>query len=195
MDNFHEEVASKYNKTVNNILYGFCWVAIVLFGILAMTGLSALMAMQFSVVAVAYTVIFGGLAVLIWFKKDNLRIEYDYTFTNGDLDVGKVFGNSRRKLMTSLSMKNVETAGMVTHSSFQRFLNDSNVKKHNWFVNREANLSYFYFEKENDKHVNVKHVIVLELSDEMLGLLKPYLKFGVWQSDAGSAISGANLAR
>lgn len=192
MDNFHEEVASKYNKTPNMILYGLCWVAIVFFGILAMIGLSSLMnavaQMQFSLAALipalAYLLIFGGLAALLWFKKDNLRVEYDYTFTNGDLDVGKVFGNARRRLMTSLSMKNVEMAGMVTHQSFQRFMTDKSVKKHNWFVNRGADLSYFYFQKENAKtHENVKHVIVLELSDEMLTMLRPYLKFGVWQGD------------
>ena len=187
MDNFHEEVASKYNKTPNNILYALCWVAIVLFGILAMIGLSSLMALQFSVAAVVYLLLFGGLAVLLWFKKDNLRVEYDYTFTNGDLDVGKVFGNARRRLMTSLSMKNVEMAGMVTHQSFQRFMNDNSVKKHNWFVNRGAKLSYFYFQKENKKHDNLKHVIVLELSDEMLTMLKPYLKFGVWQGENAQA--------
>ena len=185
MDNFHEEVASKYNKTPNNILYALCWVMIVFFGILAMMGLSSLMSLRFSIPAVVYFVVFGGLAVLLWFKKDNLRVEYDYTFTNGDLDVGKVFGNARRKLMTSLNMKNVEMAGMVTHQSFQRFMNDNSVKKHNWFVNRGAKLSYFYFQKENQKHENLKHVIVLELSDEMLTMLKPYLKFGVWQGEGG----------
>lgn len=181
MDNFREEVASKHNKLFSNLAYAVCWVSIFIFGVLGMMGLSSLMALQFSVASVAYFVIFGGLAVLLWFKKDNLRIEYDYTFTNGDLDVGKVFGNSRRRLMTSLNMKNVESAGMVTHPSFNRFLKDNEVKKHNWFVNREANLSYFYFVKENAKHVNVKHVIVLELSAEMLEMLRPYLKFGVWQ--------------
>ena len=95
--------------------------------------------------------------------------------------MGKVFGNARRRLMTSLNMKNVETAGLVTHQSFQRFMNDSSVKKHNWFVNRDANLCYFYFVKENAKKENVKHAIILELSDEMLAMAKPYLKFGVWQ--------------
>ena len=185
MDNFHEEVASKYNKTFNNLLYALCWVIIVFFGLLAMTGLSALMALRFSVAAVAYTVVFGGLAVLLWFKKDNLRVEYDYTFTNGDLDVGKVFGNSRRRLMTSLPMKNVEAAGLVTHQSFQRYQNDSTVKKHNWFVNREADLTYFYFVKKNDKNENVKHCIILEITDTMLEMCKPYLKFGVWQGENG----------
>ena len=45
MDNFREEVASKHNKTFNNIAYFMCWVFIVLFGIVGMTGLSSLMAL------------------------------------------------------------------------------------------------------------------------------------------------------
>ena len=187
MDNFHEEVATKANKTVSNMLYSLCWVAIVLFGIVAMTGFSSILYLDFNISAIVRFVVFGGLTALIWFKKDDLRIEYDYTFTNGDLDVGKVFGNARRRLMTSLNMKDVQAAGMVSHQSFQRFMNDSTIKKHNWFVNRGANLSYFYFEKENGQGVTVKHTIVLELSDEMIALLKPYLKFGVWQGDDAQA--------
>ena len=193
IDNFHEEVASKQNKTFSNIAYALVWVSIVIFGIIGMTGLSSLMAMQFDVVTIGTTVLFGGAAVLLFLKRDNLRIEYDYTFTNGDLDVGKVFGNSKRRLMTSLKMANVEAAGKVTDSSFQKILDDNTIKKHNWFVNREADLTYFYFVKKNDKNENVKHCIVLEISDLMLDMCKPYLKFGVWQGQ--KSISGAELAK
>ncbi|MBR0463364.1 MAG: hypothetical protein IJJ23_03155 [Clostridia bacterium] len=193
LDNFHEEVATKQNKTFDNIAYAFVWISIVVFGIIGMMGLSSLMALQFNISSIVTTLLFGGAAVLLFLKKDNLRIEYDYTFTNGDLDVGKVFGNSRRKLCTSLKIGNVEAAGMVTDPSFQKMLNDKAIKKHNWFVNREANLSYFYFVKKNDKNENVKHCIVLELSDTMLDMVKPYLKFGVWQGT--KSISGAELAR
>ena len=186
MDNFREEVAAKRNRAFSNLAYAMAWVAMILSALVAMMFFSSITT-NFSVGTIVGFLIFGGLAALIWFKKDNLRIEYDYTFTNGDLDVGKVFGNARRRLMTSLSMKDVQAAGMVSHQSFQRFMNDKTVKKHNWFVNRGANLSYFYFEKENDRHETVKHAIVLELSDEMIALLKPYLKFGVWQGDDAQA--------
>ena len=181
LDNFREEVAAKRNRTLSNLMYGLAWVAMILSALVAMMFFSSVTSGNFQVLPIVSFLVFGGIAVLIWFKKDNLRIEYDYTFTNGDLDVGKVFGNARRRLMTSLNMKNVETAGLVTHQSFQRFMNDSSVKKHNWFVNRDANLCYFYFVKENAKKENVKHAIILELSDEMLAMAKPYLKFGVWQ--------------
>lgn len=176
LDNFHEEIAVKRNRTFNSIAYVLCWIAMLACALFAMMNLSMLTSGVFELVYIIQLLISGALAILIYIKKDNLRIEYDYTFTNGDLDVGKVFGNSRRKLMTSLAMKNVESAGPVTDKSFQRFMNNKDVKKHNWFVNRDAHLYYFYFTKNE-----VRHAIILELSEEMITMLKPYLPFGVWQ--------------
>ncbi len=178
MDNFREEVAAKKNRTMSMILYGLCWVVMCILAVITMSNLYAIIGGYFQLLPILTTLICGGLTALIWFKKDNLRIEYDYTFTNGDLDVGKVFGNSRRRLMTSLSMKNVESAGAVTDKSFQRFVTNKDIKKHNWFVNREAFLYYFYFTKNE-----VRHVIILELSKDMVKMLKPYLGFGVWQGE------------
>ena len=180
LDNFHEEVAVKRNRSLNTLLYGVAWIAMIILAVLAFSNLQYVVNLilngSFDIATIVTTLVCGALAVLIWMKKDNLRVEYDYTFTNGDLDVGKVFGNSRRKLMTSLAMKNVESAGAVTDKSFQRFMNNKDVKKHNWFVNRDAKLYYFYFVKNE-----VRHAIILELSDEMITMLKPYLPFGVWQ--------------
>lgn len=178
LDNFHEEIAVKRNRTLNSIGYALCWVVMLVCALIAMMNLSALTSGAFELPYIIMTLVFGAIAVLIWIKKDDLRIEYDYTFTNGDLDVGKVFGNSRRKLMTSLAMKNVESAGAVTDKSFHRFMNNKDVKKHNWFVNRDAHLYYFYFVKNE-----VRHAIILELSQEMIQMIKPYLPFGVWQGE------------
>ena len=130
---------------------------------------------NFNYMIVIQLVLFGGAAYLIWRNKDNYRTEYEYPFTNGDLDVSKVLGNSRRKYLTNLPMKNVESAGRVTHSSFQRFTTMKDVKKHNWFLNRDSDLCYFYFVKNS-----VKHVIIIEPSDEMVEMCKPYMNYGVW---------------
>ena len=134
LDNFHEEIAVKRNRTLNSLGYILCWVAMLACAVFAMMNLNMLTSGVFELIYIIQLLVSAGLTFLIYIKKDNLRIEYDYTFTNGDLDVGKVFGNSRRKLMTSLAMKNVESAGAVTDKSFQRFMNNKDVKKHNWFV-------------------------------------------------------------
>ena len=175
LDNFREEVAAKRNRTLSNLMYGLAWVAMILSALVAMMFFSSISTGNFQLLPIVSFLLFGGIAVLIWFKKDNLRIEYDYTFTNGDLDVSKVLGNTRRKYLTSLPMKNVESAGRVTDPSFQRYITMKDVKKHNWFLNRDNNLCYIYFVKKS-----VKHVIVVEPSDEMVEMAKPYMGYGVW---------------
>lgn len=182
MDNFLEEVAVKRNKGVQSLLYAMCWVAMIVFGLIAFVLFSTLTAstsMGALIVNIVACLALAGAVFLIWRVKDNFRTEYEYTFTNGDLDVSKVLGNSRRKYLTCLPMKNVEACGLVSNANaFKKWLNKPGVKVHNWFLNRDAQLVYFYFVKNN-----VQHLMVVELSDEMIRVIRSqnYLGFGVWQ--------------
>ncbi len=183
IDNFREEVAVRQKRGLYSFMYYLSWVMLVVSGLVALIGLSGVMSFftsgQFDLMSLIMMVLFGGAAFLLWKNKDELRTEYEYSFTNGDLDIAKVLNNTRRKYLTSLPMKNVEACGPVTASSFQRYVTMQGVKKHNWFLNREAKLYFFYFTKSN-----VKHLVVCELSDEMIALIKShnYLNFGVWQA-------------
>jgi len=182
IDNFLEEVAVKRNRGAQGLMYALCWVLIVVFALIAFMMFSTLTAsatMGALIGKIAAFVVCAGLAFLVWRGKDNFRTEYEYTFTNGDLDVSKVLGNSRRSYLTCLPMKNVEACGKVEgNSNFQKWLNTPGIKKHNWFLNRDGQLVYFYFVKNN-----VKHLMVVELSDEMIRVIRSqnYLGFGVWQ--------------
>lgn len=182
MDNFLEEVAVKRNKGMQSLLYALCWVAIVVCGLgafILFSTLTASTSMVALIVNIVACVALAGVAFLLWRVKDNFRTEYEYTFTNGDLDVSKVLGNTRRKYLTCLPMKNVEACGLVSNASaFKKWLSTPGVKTHNWFLNRDAQLVYFYFVKNN-----VKHLMVVELSDEMIRVIRSqnYLAYGVWQ--------------
>ena len=50
------------------------------------------------------------------------------------------------------------------------------IKRMNWFLNREAELYYFYYSKEQGKNI-----IILEPSAEMTELIRKYLPRGAWQ--------------
>lgn len=181
MDNFREEIAVRRNSGLYSVFYVLCWIMLIISGLFAMISLSMVMQMfttGFALGPIITLVVFGGMAFLLWRNKDELKTEYEYSFTNGDLDVSKVLNNSRRKYLTSLPMKSVEACGPVNTPAFQRYLSMKDVKKHNWFLNRDAKLYYFYFTKNS-----VKHLIVVELSDEMIELVrKPnYLPYGLWQ--------------
>ncbi|MDL2318674.1 hypothetical protein LJC74_06320 [Eubacteriales bacterium OttesenSCG-928-A19] len=176
MDNYLEEIVVKKNRTLNNILYALSMVLMVFFGIVALLNLSTMSVSGSIVMSLVYVAVFGGLAFLIWWKKDMLRMEYEYTFTNGELDFAYVVGNKKRKELGSMRVKNVDACGLVSSGSFNRYVNTPGVKKMNWFLNRDAELLFFYFQKDGNKRI-----IICEPSEEMVNMIKLYLPRGVFQ--------------
>jgi len=89
-----------------------------------------------------------------------------------------VLNNAKRRYLSEINMKIVDSIGSVNHPSFKRYLNDKTIKRHNWFLNRDANLTYIYFTKNG-----VRHLAIIEPSQEMLNMInsRGYLNFGVWQ--------------
>lgn len=175
MDHFLEEVVVKQKNTMNRILYYFSWVVMVFAALIASMTLSSL-TMQFNWFSVVVILLSAGIAVYTWFFHDRLLTEYEYTFTNGALDFAEVYNNKKRKSLGSLNVRNVEAFGKVSSSSFQRYLNTPGIKRMNWFLNREAELYYFYFTKESDKKM-----IILEPSEEMVGYIRQYLPHGAYR--------------
>ena len=175
MDHFLEEVVVKQKNTMNRILYYFSWVVMVFAALVASMTLSSL-TMQFNWFSVVVILLSAGIAVYTWFFHDRLLTEYEYTFTNGALDFAEVYNNKKRKSLGSLNVRNVEAFGKVSSSSFQHYLNTPGIKRMNWFLNREAELYYFYFTKESDKKM-----IILEPSEEMVGYIRQYLPHGAYR--------------
>ena len=177
MDHFHEEVVVKRNNVVNRVVYMFSWVILVMSGLFAMMNLSGVMGPNgLNLVALVIALVFGGIAAAIFFFHDQLLTEYEYTFTNGALDFAEVYNNKKRKSLGSLNVKTVEAFGKVSSGAFHRYLNMPGVKRFNWFLNREAELYFFFFSKDNNKKM-----IVLEPSEELVGLIKLYIPHGSYQ--------------
>lgn len=188
MDDFLEQVARRRRQGLYTLLYFVIWILIVIFGLFAVMnitsfiGVNAEGGLQLRFEALIMGLVAGGITFLLWRRADYCRLEYDYSFTNGTLDISQVLNNKRRRYLTALEMKEVVRCGPAQGQAFQKALNEQGVKKHNWFLNRDANLYYFYFVKKN-----VKHLCVVELTDEMVGLIrnKKYLQPGVWTGDDG----------
>ena len=175
MDHFLEEVVTKRNNIVNRIIYYFSWVVMIISAIYASLTLGTL-TMNFNWMSVIIIVISAGIAVYIWFFHDKLLTEYEYTFTNGSLDFAEVYNNKKRKSLGSLNVRNVEAFGKVDSESFRRYISMPGIKKMNWFLNREAELYYFYFTKESDRKI-----IIFEPSEEMVSYIRQYLPNGAYR--------------
>ena len=174
-DHFKEEVVIRRNATIFNLFYIVAWIIVVIIGVYAVFMLQMLM-LRPSVLALLMFLGFAGAAVLLYFAKDELKVEYEYAFTNGTLDFAKVLRASRRKELGSMNVANVNACGHVAHQSFQRFISMQGIEKKNWFLNRDGNLFYFYYEKEARKHI-----IVIEPSEAMVEMIRLYLPAGVYQ--------------
>lgn len=175
MDHFLEEVVTKRNNTVNRIIYYFSWVIMIIAAVFASLTLGTL-TMNFNWMSVITIVVSAGIAVYIWFFHDKLLTEYEYTFTNGSLDFAEVYNNKKRKSLGSLNVRNVEAFGKVDSESFRRYISMPGIKKMNWFLNREAELYYFYFTKESDRKI-----IIFEPSEEMVSYIRQYLPNGTYR--------------
>lgn len=189
MDDFLEQVARRRRQGMYTFMFVLLWIVIIVSGFNALMYLMQIVRMDetgisFNFMALILGVVFGGNTFLCWRRADYCRLEYDYTFTNGILDVSQVLNNKRRRYLTALDMKDVVRCGPAKGPAFQKTLQEPGLKKHNWFLNRDAKLYFFYFVKNN-----VKHMAVVELSDEMVGLVrsKSYLQKGVWVDQDGKA--------
>ena len=131
---------------------------------------------SFNIGTILLTVLSIGAAVLLFLLKDHFKLEYEYSFTNGSLDFAKVMRSVKRKELGSMNVANVSACGHVAHQSFQKFLAMKDVTKRNWFLNRDGNLFYFYYVKENKKNM-----IIIEPSEEMVEMIRHYLPVGVYQ--------------
>lgn len=183
MDNFLEEVATKRNRGTETVMYVLANIMMVVFGLWAFLMLQGIMMLINAgegagpiIYYVVMTLLTGGIAVLLFLRRDRIRTEYEYTFTNGQMDFAQVFNNKKRKNLGTMNLKNVEALGLVNSGSFNRYINMKGIKRDNWFVNRDAQLFYFYFSKDS-----VKRIIIIEVSDEMLALIKRYAAPGAYQ--------------
>lgn len=175
MDNFKEEIVSPRSTVMANILYILAWILMIVFGLYAMMMLQFVF-VSFNLGTLVGLVSSAALAILLFIYKDHLKLEYEYSFTNGSLDFAKVMRGASRKELGSMNVQNVTACGHVAHESFQRFLSMKDVEKKNWFLNRDGNLFYFYYVK-NDK----KHMIIIEPTEELVDMIRRYLPVGVYQ--------------
>ena len=179
-DHFMEEVVVKQKDLFNRLLYLLSWVIIILSGLSAMFMFSSLTSIlsrgSFDWVSLALFLLSGGICAYTYFFHDKILTEYEYTFTNGALDFAEVYNNKKRKSLGSLDVRKVEAFGKVNSDSFQRYMGMPGIKRMNWFLNREAELYYFYFTKEQDKKM-----IILEPSEEMVSYIREYVPRSAWR--------------
>ncbi len=172
MDNYREEiVVRKKGNLLYRIAYIFTWILIVAFGFSAIMNLTALMNMSFNLGLLIGFLLYGGIAVGLYYYKDYLLTEYEYTFTNGEIDFDMVLGNRRRKKLMSLRMREAEAGGRIGSGQFERFSSMRDAKKLNYYLNESDDLYFLYFIRDGKKNI-----LIFEPTDTMVDMMVQYSK-------------------
>lgn len=169
MDHFMEEIVVKKQKALNEVMYYLSFVMMVVFGFIALFMFSVIFN-NFDIPSLVILLSSAGVTAFLFFFRPRLRTDYEYTFTNGDMDFAMVYNNQKRKNLGTMKVRNVEAFGPVNGQGFARYSTMKDVKISNWFLNRGAELYFFYFAKEGKKRI-----IVIEPSEEMVDYIKKYL--------------------
>lgn len=109
MDNFYEQLITTYKTTAYKIVNASFYV----FGFLALITLSSL----------PIFILCAILSVAAFFGKKKLYIEYEYVFTNGEIDVDKIVEMKKRSRAANFNIKNVELLAPENSQSVKDFAN------------------------------------------------------------------------
>ena len=173
-DIFHEEIVVRKKMGIYNALYFFVNIFMYIFILLAIINLQGIMSSIGNTSALISTVVmflvFAGLAVLIYVYKGNLKMDYEYSFTNGILDIARVKDNKSRKEILSCNVKGeVELIAPIMTNDFNRYQSMSDVKKVNAWLNRDIKKHFAIIRKDNQKIM-----LIFEPSEKFMSTLKKY---------------------
>lgn len=112
-----------------------------------------------------------GVGVLLWFQVKNMYIEYEYSITNGSLDIDRIRGKRKRERMVSVECSDFEEFGVYDESAALRF-KGREFGGRAFAANRDSNELYYAISRHK-KFGNV--FIVIEPNDRIKGALKKFI--------------------
>ncbi|WP_139905050.1 DUF6106 family protein [Clostridium thermarum] len=112
MDSFYEQLVT----TQKTAAYSFANGATYVFGVLGFLFVGGGMNLPLAVIAI-------GTAVGLFFLKKKLYREYEYDFTNGDIDIDVIYEMKSRKRLVSFSAKEIELLAPLDSDPVKDFSN------------------------------------------------------------------------
>lgn len=168
MDNFAEQLVKRENlpsdntrKTVLTIgsVLGVILLALIMF--LTLGSFIAILALILIIVT-----IIGTIKLL-----DGFKVEYEYTITNGELDIDKIIAQKKRKSLITINAKKITEIGLYDENTPDKdnqtiVLASDNIDKHE-----------YYADCTHDEYGNVR--LIFSPNERMLEAIKIYLPLKV----------------
>lgn len=169
-NNVKEEIVFKHKKTLSMLAYVVLAISAVIFGLIGAISLMGIVgANGINFGSIIYLVIFGGGAVLMWFGKDYMKLEYEYSFTNGVVDVAQVLNNRRRKELVSFRTKEAELVAPIEDPKLHNIEARPGIKKIKAVLNADSEIYFACFRKNE-----VQYLLYFEPSKDFLQYMRMY---------------------
>lgn len=109
--------------------------------------------------------------ILYAYDVNNLNIEYDYAYTNGEIDIVKIINGSRRKKLITFKQDDIEIMASPDNAALKRYLNGL-VKKIDCISHEKNRINYAMVVKREDNRG--KALILWEPGDEITDMIKRF---------------------
>ncbi len=116
--------------------------------------------------AVSLVIAVIGICIVVSFAQDK-NVEYEYTFTDGSVEIAAVYNASKRKEVFSFEMNNVT---MIVPMGSKRIEHEKFSKKRD-YSSKTRNDKIYCFIVETDKE---KQLVMLEPDERALAHIKTY---------------------
>ncbi len=110
MDQFYELLLTTKKPTIYKMVNVFVYII----------GILGLLIFSFNLIIGLVLII---VSVLLFFYKKNLYVEYEYDFTNGEIDIDKIVEMKKRKRILTFSIKDVELLALENSDFIKDFSN------------------------------------------------------------------------
>ena len=154
MDVFVEQVVARKRRGLYDILFYGCWALLVACGLVGLVWPDEHIVYKrgwrprFPSAGHRHgRGSFSARAFLLWRASMRLRTEYDYSFTNGVLDVARVMNGRKRVYLTSFDVRDLRAAGEESSSAFQSCARQTGAQLHRWYLNKEAKKYFFFYDR------------------------------------------------
>ena len=175
MDNFAEQLVTREHDSSDRMKA----MALFVCGALLTIGLAVL----------AFLMLFGGRSLgflfgaalaagagfFTWRSFQNTQVEYEYTFTNGTLDIDKILAKTRRKELLTLEVRKVtdfgEYNGSPEEPSDMTIVDAAGIPRVSDEEEGEAKTPVSYYaDFPHEEYGNTRHIFTPD--EKMLGMIK-----------------------
>lgn len=167
MDQFLEEIVTPKSRVLARISNVFFSIFMVVFGFMGLMELSLLFSGEITLPTVITTLVCIGVAVGSYYMKDRMLVEYEYTYTAGELDFDKVIAGKRRAHVVSLNVRDIVQIASVEDATYHNASRTPDAKKYNMVLNSDSIQHYMLFNKGGRKGL-----LVFEPSRDFLQMMR-----------------------